>query len=117
MEDMPRAQDGYTGQENAGDRGKYRAGFQGQVWVQDDRIAGVAAGERERAFRAMWRKYYQTIAIEGRTNPKCQSTHMPKRYRHVMTEFLTDEEMERALPKGGAGARPLGEGRMVPPQI
>lgn len=56
------------------------------------------AGERERAFRAMWRKYYQTIAIKGRTNPKCQSTHMPKRYRVVMTEFLTDEEMEQSLP-------------------
>ena len=48
------------------------------------------AGEEEKAFRAMWRKYYQTIAIEGRTNPKCQSTHLPKRYRHVMTEFLSD---------------------------
>ena len=56
------------------------------------------AGETERAYRAMWRKYYDTIAIEGRTNPKCQSTHLPKRYRHVMTEFLTDEEMERSLP-------------------
>lgn len=56
------------------------------------------AGETERSYRAMWRKYYQTIAIEGRTNPKCQSTHLPKRYRHVMTEFLTDEEMERSLP-------------------
>ena len=48
------------------------------------------AGEEEKAFRAMWRKYYQTIAIEGRINPKCQSTHLPKRYRHVMTEFLSD---------------------------
>ena len=56
------------------------------------------AGTEERAFRAMWRKYYQTIAIEGRLNPKCQSTHLPKRYRHVMTEFLTDEEMEKGLP-------------------
>ena len=36
--------------------------------------------------------------MEGRTNPKCQSTHLPKRYRHVMTEFLTDEEMDTALP-------------------
>ena len=51
----------------------------------------------------MWRKYYKTIAIEGRTNPKCQSTHMPKRYRHVMTEFLTDEELES--PKGGCPLR------------
>lgn len=58
------------------------------------------AGAQERAFRAMWRSYYKTIAIEGRLNPKCQSTHMPKRYRHVMTEFLTDGEMERDLPAG-----------------
>lgn len=56
------------------------------------------ARETERAYRAMWRKYYQTIAIEGRRNPKCQSTHLPKRYRHVMTEFISDEEMETALP-------------------
>ena len=56
------------------------------------------AGETERSYRAMWRKYYKTIAIEGRTNPKCQSTHLPKRYRRVMTEFLTDEEMEKSLP-------------------
>ena len=56
------------------------------------------AGAEERAFRAMWRKYYQTIAIEGRFNPKCQNTHLPKRYRHVMTEFLTDEAPGRCLP-------------------
>lgn len=59
------------------------------------------AGGEERAFRAMWRKYYETIAIEGRLNPKCQSTHLPKRYRHVMTEFITDEETEQR-PQLGA---------------
>ena len=48
------------------------------------------AGTEERAFRNLWRRYYQTIAIEGRTNPKCQSAHMPKRYRRVMTEFQWD---------------------------
>ena len=67
------------------------------------------AGSEERAYRAMWRRYYDTIAIEGRTNPKCQSTHLPKRYRHVMTEFLTDEEMERSLP-GQAPAGSLEDG-------
>lgn len=65
------------------------------------------AGTQERAFRAMWRKYYKTIAIEGRLNPKCQSTHLPKRYRHVMTEFLTDEQLEQELPEQSAQARPL----------
>ena len=49
------------------------------------------AGETERSFRALWRNYFKAIAIEGRINPKCQSTHMPKRYRHVMTEFMADE--------------------------
>lgn len=58
------------------------------------------AGEREKSFRALWRKYYKTIAIEGRLNPKCQSTHLPKRYRRVMTEFLSDEEAETLLPEG-----------------
>ena len=67
------------------------------------------AGTEERAFRAMWRKYYEAIAIEGRRNPKCQSTHLPKRYRHVMTEFISDEELETALPRQAPNA--LGTGR------
>ena len=71
------------------------------------------AGETERAYRAMWRSYYETIAIEGRINPKCQSTHLPKRYRHVMTEFLTDGEMEESLP-GRAAAGALGDGTEKP---
>ena len=51
----------------------------------------ASAGGEERFFRALWRQYYQAVTIEGRLNPKCQSTHLPKRYRHVMTEFMTDE--------------------------
>lgn len=73
------------------------------------------AGAEERAFRAMWRTYYQTIAIEGRLNPKCQSTHMPKRYRHVMTEFLTDEEMESRLPGQPAKALEKDHTNQLPP--
>jgi len=69
------------------------------------------AGQEERAFRAMWRKYFQAVAIEGRYNPKCQSTHLPKRYRHVMTEFITDEELERSLPGQGVNTHSLGDGR------
>ena len=49
-------------------------------------------GAEERAFQTMWRSYFKAIAIEGRFNPKCQNTHLPKRYRHVMTEFLPDGE-------------------------
>ena len=55
------------------------------------------AGGEERAFRALWQSYFQAVAIEGRRNPKCQNTHLPKRYRHVMTEFLADGEPGRGL--------------------
>lgn len=49
-----------------------------------------AAGEEELAFRALWRSFYRTISIEGRFNPRCRMTHMPKRYWGTMTEFQDD---------------------------
>ena len=61
------------------------------------------AGAEERAYRTMWRQYFQAVTIEGRINPKCQNTHLPKRYRHVMTEFLTDGEPGQCLPGKTAG--------------
>lgn len=57
------------------------------------------ANETELAYRKMWRSFYNTIAIEGRYNPKCRMTHMPKRYWGAMTEFQTDPPGEKpALP-------------------
>ena len=53
--------------------------------------------QRELAYRRMWRSFYDTISIEGRYNPKCRQTHMPKRYWNTMTEFQT-EDGQRALP-------------------
>lgn len=47
-------------------------------------------GETELAYRRLWRTFYDTIAIEGRYNPKCRMTHMPKRYWAMMTEFQKD---------------------------
>ena len=47
-------------------------------------------GREERDYRALWRRFYDTIAIEGRYNPKCRMTHMPKRYWNLMTEFQED---------------------------
>ena len=82
------------------ERGRWRL-----IPAEDFRM-GPAGGE-ERAYRALWRRYFETIAIEGRRNPKCQSTHLPKRYRHVMTEFVTDEARER----GGARELPGKQGR------
>lgn len=55
------------------------------------------AGETELAYRRLWRSFYQTISIEGRYNPKCRQSHMPKRFWGDMTEFQTDET---SLPSG-----------------
>ncbi len=40
----------------------------------------------EQQYRALWKRFYKTIAIEARYNPKCRMTHMPKRYWENMTE-------------------------------
>ena len=53
-----------------------------------DSIEEEEAGEDERRYRALWRCFYDTIAIEGRENPKCRMTHMPKRYWENMTEMV-----------------------------
>ena len=55
------------------------------------------AGAEELAYRRLWRTFYDTIAIEGRYNPKCRMTNMPKRYWNMMTEFQKD--WDTALPE------------------
>lgn len=57
----------------------------------------AAPGQEERDYRALWRRFYDTIAIEGRYNPKCRMTHMPKRYWHLMTEFNEDVPADPGL--------------------
>ena len=49
-------------------------------------------GEEEVHYRALWKRFYDTIAIKERTNPRCQNSFLPKRYRSTMTEFLPPEQ-------------------------
>ncbi len=55
-------------------------------------------GQEERAYQDLWRRFYDTLAIQGRYNPKCRQSHMPKRYWDDMTEFQAP-----APPEGGVG--------------
>ncbi len=74
------------------------------------------ADEDEQAFRALWRLFYDTIAIEARYNPRCRMGHMPKRYWDFMTEVSGSAQKAPALPpqsprlpagrKNGAGIFP-----------
>jgi len=45
------------------------------------------ACENEEMYRALWKQFYNTIAIEGRINPKRRMGNMPKRYWKHLTEF------------------------------
>ena len=56
--------------------------------------------EEELCFRALWKRFYETVAIRERENPRCQNTFLPKRYRGTMTEFLPldYERQQQNLP-------------------
>ena len=43
--------------------------------------------ETEARYRLLWKRFYDTIAIKERENPRCRMTNMPKRYWNTMTEF------------------------------
>ena len=53
-------------------------------------------------YRRLWRRFYDTIAIRERENPRCRMTNMPKRFWGTMTEFQPDEG---ALPAPGPRGR------------
>ncbi len=61
--------------------GGRREFFQAQGW---DPPKPTEAEER---FRALWKKFYDTVAVEGRVNPKLRRGNMPMRYWVNMTEF------------------------------
>lgn len=59
------------------------------------------ADRQEQFYRQLWTRFYDTISIEGRYNPKCRMTNMPKRYWGMMTEFQ-EENQVRALPENSS---------------
>lgn len=66
--------------------------------------------EEEQKFRALWRLFYDTIEIQGRHNPRCRMTHMPKRYWNCLTELSRD------MPGNTAGL-PTSLALSLPPAI
>lgn len=54
--------------------------------VPAEKVELPAASCEEWQYRALWKQFFETIAIEARRNPRCQRNLMPLRYRGVMTE-------------------------------
>lgn len=55
------------------------------------------AQEDERFYRALWKRFYDAIAVEGRISERRRMNHMPKRYWNHLTELdpRLPERMER----------------------
>ncbi len=52
-----------------------------------DRILEKHLAGREREIRSMWARYFETIAIESRKNPRLQTSKVPRKYRAHLVEF------------------------------
>lgn len=46
---------------------------------------------QEAQFRRLWKRFYDTVSIAERYNPKTRRTHMPMRYWNTMTEFQGED--------------------------
>jgi probable DNA metabolism protein len=64
-----------------------------------------APDAQEQAFQAMWKRFYNTIAIRERENPRCRMTHCPQRYWSTMCEMDTND------------ADSAGHSRIAPPAL
>lgn len=75
--------------------------------VEIENLAISAPDEEEMFFRDLWRLFYEAIEVEGRHNPRCRMSHMPKRYWKHMTEFGDphyDNSGLSRLPSGESSA-------------
>lgn len=54
-----------------------------------EELSDEAADPREEGYQRLWRRYYDTIAIRERYNPKCRMGHCPKRFWNHMLEMET----------------------------
>lgn len=83
--------------------------------LEDFRMAAPSAAEAQ--YRRLWKRFYDTIEIKERHNPKLRQTHMPKRYWDTMTEFQ-DEDYFLAGTDPAPAQPPLRrqEGASLPPR-
>ncbi|MDR3121698.1 MAG: TIGR03915 family putative DNA repair protein [Clostridiales bacterium] len=69
--------------------------YDAKAWYLADAV-GLTLPEYskdERAFRALWKAFYQAVAVPERKNPRLQMNFMPKRYWRNMTEMRPDGGM------------------------
>ena len=59
------------------------------VWGSElNTEAASRVSEGEKKYECLWKGFFESVSIGERENLKLQQTHLPKRYRREMTEFL-----------------------------
>ena len=64
-------------------------------FVEVEGITPPPVSPDEARYRELWRKFFNTIGIEGRFNPDCQRNLLPLRYRDNMTEFQKEDTVAK----------------------
>ena len=59
-------------------------------------------GEIRQEYRRLWKRYYDSIAIRERENPRCRMGHMPKRFWNHMLEMEQLVQPQFREPSGPA---------------
>lgn len=60
----------------------------GQAVIVDlDQLELPQEEQEELRYQQLWKRFYDSVSIEGRYNPRCRMTHMPKRYWGNMVEM------------------------------
>ena len=72
------------------------------------------ADETEQFYRELWGTYFDAIAIRERINPRCQMSHMPKRYWKHMTEMQRTPAVRTAKPDS---TKPMINPSLLPDQM
>ena len=73
--------------------------------------------QAEANYRILWKRFYDTIAIKERYNPRCRMTNMPKRYWGTMTEFQDERYFTVPDSPAAAPAPAVPDGRSAPGKL
>ena len=70
--------------------------------------------EAEARCRLLWKRFYDTIAIKERENPRLRMSNMPKRYWGTMTEFQGEDWFKPRSSPGAVSIPGAPAGRSAP---
>lgn len=67
-------------------------------------LAFSAFSKKEAEFQALWKRFFDTIAIEERINPKLQQSLMPLRFRRYMNAESAPRDLSYSNPNSSASS-------------